>query len=75
LDFFNFNDSRGNILMADKLLKPFEVQKRLGISRATLYDWSYKRINLQPTKIGGSLRYLESDVDEFVKSSRVDTND
>ncbi len=56
--------------MEDKLLIPSEVQARLGISRATLYDWSHKRINLQPTKIGGSLRYLESDVDEFIKSRR-----
>ena len=61
--------------MEDKLLMPSEVQTRLGISRATLYAWSNKRINLQPTKIGGSLRYLESDVDEFVKSRRVNTND
>jgi len=53
--------------MEDKLLKPAEVQARLGISRATLYDWSYKRINLQPTKIGGSLRYLESDVEQFIR--------
>jgi len=53
--------------MEDKLLKPAEVQALLGISRATLYDWSYKRINLQPTKIGGSLRYLESDVEQFIR--------
>ena len=59
--------------MEDKLLRPSEVQARLGISRATLYDWSHKRINLQPTKIGGSLRYLESDIEKFIQLKRSKT--
>jgi len=61
--------------MEDKLLRPSEVQARLGISRATLYDWSYKRINLQPTKIGGSLRYFESDIEKFIQLKRGNAND
>ncbi len=59
--------------MKDKLLRPSEVQERFGISRATLYDWSHKRINLQPTKIGGSLRYLESDIEKFIQLKRSKT--
>ena len=52
--------------MSEDLLKPKEVQDRLGVSRGTLYDWHHKKRFLQPKKIGGSLRYTEEDVEKFV---------
>ena len=52
----------------DKLLTPKQVRTRLGVSKSTLYGWHQTKTYLQPTKIGGSLRYKESAVENFIKS-------
>ncbi len=48
------------------LLKPSQVQQRLNVSRATLYNWNTHNVYLQPLRVGGSLRYRKSDVEKFI---------
>lgn len=53
----------------EKLYTPVEVQQKLGITSSTLYGWHYRRVNLQPKKIGGSLRYTKSDLERFIEGT------
>jgi predicted DNA-binding transcriptional regulator AlpA len=50
----------------DKLLTPKEVKTRLNVSKSTLYGWHQTKTYLQPKKVGGALRYRESDVEKFI---------
>lgn len=54
-----------------KLLTPNDVSKFLNISKLTLANArsSGTRINLPYTKIGGSIRYLQSDVEKFIEDN------
>lgn len=52
--------------MSKILLKPEQVEERLGVTRATLYDWHHRKVFLQPKKVGGALRYSEEDVNNFI---------
>ena len=53
--------------MQEKLLTPDEVSNLLGIKKHTLAVWrSSGRYNLTFTKVGRSIRYRESDVEQFL---------
>lgn len=61
--------------MTQKLLRPADVRERLGVSQSTLYSWANKKINLIPRKIGGLLRYKESDLENFINGSEGDSHE
>ncbi len=50
----------------EKLLTPEQVRKRLNVAKSTLYFWNATKQHLIPRRIGGSLRYKESDVEKFI---------
>ena len=50
-----------------------EVAERLGLSVATLRAWRHRSKGPRFLRLGRSVRYLPSDVDEFVRASAVDT--
>jgi len=55
-----------------KLLTPQEAAAFLGLSVATLNTWRCtKRYNLPFVKIGGSVRYMEADLQKFVERRTV----
>ena len=56
-------------LMSDRLMTPTEVSVRLGVGVGTLYSWRHLGTNLQGIKVGGSLRYVERDVEGFLLES------
>ena len=50
-----------------------EVAERLGLSVATLRAWRHRGKGPRFLRLGRSVRYLPSDVDDFVRASGVDT--
>jgi excisionase family DNA binding protein len=50
-----------------------EVAERLGLSVATLRAWRHRGKGPRYLRLGRSVRYLPSDVAEFVRESAVDT--
>jgi excisionase family DNA binding protein len=51
------------------LLKTPEAAERLGLKATTLVNWrSTKKYRLRYVKVGGHVRYRESDVEEFIQS-------
>ena len=50
-----------------------QVAEQLGLSVATLRAWRHRGKGLRFLRLGRSVRYLPSDVDEFVRASAVDT--
>jgi excisionase family DNA binding protein len=50
-----------------------EVAERLGLSVATLRAWRHRGKGPRFLRLGRSVRYLPSDVDDFVRASAVDT--
>jgi excisionase family DNA binding protein len=50
-----------------------EVAQLLGLSIATLRAWRHRGKGPRFLRLGRSVRYLPSDVDEFVRASAVDT--
>lgn len=57
--------------MMEKLLTPEDIMYPLSVSRHTLYSWSCHRVNLQPRKIGGLLRYTEEDYERFINQNGI----
>ena len=57
--------------MNSALMTIAEVSSLLRVSRNTLHRWS-KSGYLQPIKIGGRVRYLKSDIENFINASRND---
>jgi excisionase family DNA binding protein len=58
--------------MKDKPLTPQQAAEYLGLSVATLNTWRCtKRYNLPYVKIGGSVRYMEADLQRFVERRTV----
>ena len=57
--------------MTNRLLTPQEVAARINVSKSTLYFWNHSKQHLRPLKIGGSLRYRQSDVDNFIEDGKV----
>ena len=43
----------------------------LSLSKATLYSWTSKKINLPFHKIGRKLLFKVSDLNEFIESNRI----
>jgi len=59
-------------IQTHRLLTERETAERLGLEPGTLCVWrSTKRYGLSYVKCGRSVRYLESDVDFFIQSRRV----
>ena len=50
-----------------------QVAEQLGLSVATLRAWRHRGKGPRFLRLGRSVRYLPSDVDEFVRASAVDT--
>ena len=50
-----------------------QVSEQLGLSVATLRAWRHRGKGPRFLRLGRSVRYLPSDVDEFVRASAVDT--
>jgi predicted DNA-binding transcriptional regulator AlpA len=50
-----------------------EVADRLGLAVATLRTWRHRGKGPRFLRLGRSVRYLPSDVDDFVRASAVDT--
>jgi excisionase family DNA binding protein len=50
-----------------------QVAEQLGLSVATLRAWRHRGKGPRFLRLGRSVRYLASDVDEFVRVSAVDT--
>jgi excisionase family DNA binding protein len=50
-----------------------QVAEHLGLSVATLRAWRHRGKGPRFLRLGRSVRYLPSDVDEFVRASTVDT--
>ena len=50
-----------------------EVADLLGLSVATLRAWRHRGKGPRFLRLGRSVRYLPSDLDDFVRSSTVDT--
>lgn len=56
-----------------KLLTRCEAAERLNLSPKTLDNWrSTQAAALPYVKLGGRIRYLESDIQRFIDRSRVD---
>jgi excisionase family DNA binding protein len=50
-----------------QLLRPTEVAEMLAVKLTTVYQWAYER-RLKSIKLGGSLRFRQSDIEAFIKS-------
>jgi predicted DNA-binding transcriptional regulator AlpA len=56
-----------------RALTECEVAERVGLSVATLRAWRHRGKGPRFLRLGRSVRYLPSDVDDFVRASAVDT--
>ncbi len=56
--------------MADKLNRPEELAKLLGLEVRTLANWRASRIGPAFHKIGGRVRYSEKDIEDWCRSTR-----
>ena len=50
-----------------------QVAERLGLSVATLHAWRHRATGPRFLRFGRAVRYLLSDLDEFIRASAVDT--
>lgn len=55
-----------------KYLKPEEVAEELGISVQSLAQDRYRGEGIPYVKIGSRVRYLASDLEDFIEANRVD---
>ena len=49
-----------------------EVSKLIGVTRATLQNWRWRRVGLPYSKFMRSVRYKESDLYEYMESGRIE---
>ncbi len=56
-------------------LTEHEVARRLGLSVATLRAWRMRRMGPRFVRLGRAVRYLEIDIDEYVRARVVDPKD
>jgi len=54
-------------------LNESQVAERLGLSVATLRAWRHRGTGPRFLRLGRAVRYLPSDLDEFIRASVVDT--
>ena len=64
---------RGQISDTTRALTEREVAELLGLSVATLRAWRHRGKGPRFLRLGRSVRYLPSDVADFVRASAVDT--
>jgi len=68
-------DKKKQLILENTLLKPNEVSKILGITIETLAVWRCtNRTNLKFYRIGRSIRYRLSEVNEFISSRQYKHN-
>ena len=65
--------SRDQTQGTPRALTEREVAERLGLSVATLRAWRHRGKGPRFLRLGRSVRYLPSDVVDFVRASAVDT--
>ena len=56
-------------LTGDKMLSVKEVLDLLGVSRTTLYNLT-KKGEIPSYQIGGSVKYKQSEIDDYIKRSK-----
>ncbi len=64
---------RGQMPDRTRALTEREVAELLGLSVATLRAWRHRGKGPRFLRLGRSVRYLPSDLDDFVRASAVDT--
>ena len=64
---------RGELSDMTRALTEREVAELLGLSVATLRAWRHRGKGPRFLRLGRSVRYLPSDLDDFVRASAVDT--
>ena len=64
---------RGQMSGTTRALTEREVAELLGLSVATLRAWRHRGRGPRFLRLGRSVRYLPSDVSDFVRASAVDT--
>ncbi len=64
---------RGKLPGTTRALTECAVAEQLGLSVATLRAWRHRGKGPRFLRLGRSVRYLPTDVDEFVRASAVDT--
>jgi excisionase family DNA binding protein len=55
----------------EALMTPDAVAEVLGVPRATLYEWRYRREGPPAIKIGRHLRYRPADVEAWIDARRL----
>ena len=64
---------RGQMSDTTRALTEREVAELLGLSVATLRAWRHRGKGPRFLRLGRSVRYLPSDLNDFVRASAVDT--
>ena len=58
----------------DRAMNEIEAADQLGLSVATLRAWRHRGTGPQFVRFGRAVRYLPSDLDQFIDGCRVDTH-
>lgn len=53
----------------DQLLRPNEAAGMLGISRGTLYNWTYQR-RIPAVKLGRTLRFSRLELERYIREHK-----
>jgi predicted DNA-binding transcriptional regulator AlpA len=53
-----------------RLISPREVEEKTGIAKGTLLQWRHRGIGPPSFKLGGLVRYDETEVDRWIEDSR-----
>jgi predicted DNA-binding transcriptional regulator AlpA len=53
----------------DRARNEAEAADRLGVAAATLRNWRQQKVGPNYRKFGRSIRYLDSDLDEYIAAS------
>ena len=56
----------------DCWLTETEVSDLIGVTRATLQNWRWRRVGLPYSKFMGSVRYKESDLYAYMEAGRIE---
>lgn len=63
----------GNSMSSSTPLTETQVAERLGLAVATLRAWRHRGTGPRFLRFGRAVRYLQTDLDEFIRASAVDT--